>query len=164
MQTTVQGRFVKIVFAADLDLVLERGLATRPPARYNRQGEDALYLSESESAARVALRKYVKADEPSRMLLTFEISPCQVFDLRATPPSTNAHGQAEDWQEVLAQGKAPQSWRIADQIRQDSFDGLLDPSRKDPTVNHLVLFRWNFEGAPSVRLIGSPKPVRLLGA
>jgi hypothetical protein len=53
--TEIGGVFVKIVFANDVDVVLARGLRHRPAARFNRPGQDALYLSPDETSARVAI-------------------------------------------------------------------------------------------------------------
>ncbi|MEQ1613641.1 MAG: hypothetical protein ABL904_12875, partial [Hyphomicrobiaceae bacterium] len=82
MLTEISGVFVKIAFADDASIVLARGLPHRPPARFNRPGQDALYLSPDEFSARVAIGEYVRADDPPRVLLRYEIQSCTLFDLR----------------------------------------------------------------------------------
>jgi RES domain-containing protein len=80
--TDVWGTFVKIAFPQDVGLSLSQGLPNRPAARFNRVGQDALYLSPDELSARVAIGEYVKPDDPPRVLLTYEVSHCALFDLR----------------------------------------------------------------------------------
>ena len=55
MLTEVSGEFVKIVWADDPDVHLMRGAPERPPARFNRRGQDALYLSPDIESAKVAI-------------------------------------------------------------------------------------------------------------
>lgn len=64
----LSGTFDKIVFESEMDKVLLRGLQGRPAGRFNRAGQDALYLSQSEQSAKVALSKYSKHDDPPRVL------------------------------------------------------------------------------------------------
>jgi len=52
----LSGRFVKIGYAEDKHLYLNKSDANRPMGRYNRPGQDALYLSTSVEAALGALR------------------------------------------------------------------------------------------------------------
>lgn len=46
----------------------------------------------------------------------------------------------------------PSSWRVRAQLEAVGASGLVDPSRKRPGLWHLVLFRWNEPGAPTVTL------------
>ena len=55
------------------------------------------------------------------------------------------------WQEVVAAGETPRSWIVRDRLVGLGANGLIDPSRKSPGLWHLVLFRWNDAGAPTVR-------------
>jgi len=59
MPTEIGGTFVNIAWADDPDIHLKRGLPDRPAARFNRIGQDALYLSPDEESARVAIGQYV---------------------------------------------------------------------------------------------------------
>jgi RES domain-containing protein len=148
MLAYVSGEFVKIVFAHDVDVVLSRGLATRPAARFNRAGQDALYLSPNEASARVALTKYLRPEDAPRVLLRFEVAPCVVFDLRH-PDAAAIHRLAKQpWGKALEKGDTPPSWTAADRIRADGHVGLIDPSRQQPNLWHLTLFRWNDGDAP----------------
>ena len=162
MLTDVSGTFVKIVWADDPDVHLMRGAPDRPPARFNRRGEDALYLSPDVESARVAIGQDVKADDPPRVVLTFEVQRCALFDLRS-PEAADIYDLArQPWRKRLAAGGAAPSWRASDKLRADGHVGLIDPSRRRPGLWHIALFRWNEPGAPTVRRQGGGVPVAVL--
>jgi RES domain-containing protein len=157
----VVGPFVKIAFAADAGVHLRRGSPARPAARFNRTGQDALYLSPDERSARVAMGQYVQPGDAPRVLLTFEVGRCALYDLRA-PASADLHELArQPWQSALAAGVVPGSWVAADRLRAAGQVGLIDPSRRRPGLWHITLFRWNEPGAPQVRLYADPRPISI---
>lgn len=83
MLTEVSGNFFKIGLAGEEARIhLARGDPDRPAARFNRKGQDALYLSPDKESARVAIGQYVAEDDPPRVLLSFEVERCELFDLR----------------------------------------------------------------------------------
>ncbi|WP_339715046.1 RES family NAD+ phosphorylase [uncultured Sneathiella sp.] len=159
MLSDISGTFVKIVFAGDEDLFLVRGLAGRPASRFNRPGEDALYLSPDAESARVAIGEYVKRGDPPRCLLRYEVSPCSLFDLRHPNNSDIYELARQSWRPVLASGKEPVSWQASDHIRNHGHKGLIDPSRRRRGLWHITLFHWNTPDAPVVRRIGAPEPI-----
>ncbi|WP_282604207.1 RES family NAD+ phosphorylase [Pelagibius sp. Alg239-R121] len=161
MLTKVAGMFVKIAFASDADVFLARGQATRPVARFNRRGEDALYLSPDEISARVAMGQYVKPGDPPRVLIRYEVEQCDLFDLRHPDAASTYTLARQRWQDALARGEEPASWRAADEIRQAGHVGLIDPSRRRPGLWHITLMRWNEPGAPRVVPVGSPIPIEV---
>jgi RES domain-containing protein len=138
---------------------LARGLSHRPAGRFNRIGQDALYLSPDELSARVAIGEYVKLGDPPRHLLTYEVERCALFDLRH-PAAASVYDLArKPWRQKLAAGEEPQSWDAADHVRRSGHVGLIDPSRRRPGLWHIALLRWNEAGAPTVRKLGEPKPI-----
>ena len=157
MLTEIAGEFVRIVYADELALTLNRGDPARAAARFNRCGQDALYLSPDETSARVAIGEYVKATDRPRVLLRFEISACQLFDLRADKAAAIYALAAQPWQPAVARGEEPRSWQAADELRQVGHLGLIDPSRQNPGLWHITLFHWNEPGAPTVRAVGKPE-------
>ncbi|MEH6547252.1 MAG: RES family NAD+ phosphorylase [Sneathiella sp.] len=159
MLTEITGEFVRIVYADEIALTLNRGDPDRPAARFNRQGQDALYLSPNEASARVAIGEYIKATDKPRVLLRFEISPCQLFDLRADSAAAIYALAAQSWQPALARGDEPRSWHAADELRSAGYSGLIDPSRQSPGLWHITLFQWNTPAAPNIRLVGDPEPL-----
>ena len=162
MLTEVSGEFVKIVWADDPDIHLMRGAADRPPARFNRRGQDALYLSPDVESARVAIGQDVKADDPPRALLTFEVQRCALFDFRSPEASDLYELARQPWRKLLREGGIPASWQAADKLREDGHIGLIDPSRRRPGLWHITLFRWNEPHAPDVLRRGIAEPVTVI--
>lgn len=159
MLTYVSGSFVKIVWADDLDVYLNRDDPYRPPARFNRVGQDALYLSPNAESAKVAIGQDVREDDPPRVLLNFEVQKCALFDLRSVEAAAIYQLARRPWRSLVASGNQPSSWIAADELRRKGHVGLIDPSRRRPGLWHIALFRWNDEGAPKVRRLGQPKPI-----
>ncbi|MEI8634416.1 RES family NAD+ phosphorylase [Vibrio sp. PP-XX7] len=157
----ISGTFVRICAVGQAESVLERHSPDRPEARYNRRGQDALYLTATEESARVAMKKYVKHIKSPLVLATYEIEACQLVDLRHPDLRLYKDCVGGDWQDALSKGIEPPSWNVSDLMRENHEIGLIDPSRKDPTVWHVTLFRWNEAGAPSVRVVGDPVPIVL---
>lgn len=159
MLTEISGTFVKIVWADDPAVHLTRGAPDRPPARFNRPGQDALYLSPDVESAKVAIGQDVREGDRPRVVLTFEVQRCRLFDLRS-PDAAKIYALAsQPWRKCLASGGAPSSWRASDRLREDGHIGLIDPSRRRPGLWHIALFRWNEPDAPSVLQAGEAVPV-----
>ncbi len=155
MLTDVSGDFVKIVWADDPDVHLMRGAPVRPPARFNRRGQDALYLSPDVESARVAIGQDVREGDRPRVALTFRVERCALFDLRS-PKAADIYAIAsQPWRALLAAGGTPPSWRVGDQLRENGYVGLIDPSRRRPGLWHITLFCWNEPGAPIVTRQGN---------
>lgn len=157
--TDISGTFVKIMHPQDPLLALKRHAPKRPAARYNRLGQDALYLSVDEHSARVAMAKYLNTIDHPLVLVEFEIERCRLVDLRHKDAKDLRMLASQDWKAELQEGHEPTSWKISDMLRARNEIGLMDPSRKEPSVWHVTLFRWNEAGAPHVRLIGASKPI-----
>jgi len=148
MLTEVSGIFVKIAFASEVDILLTLNSTSRPAARYNRVGQNALYLSKDENSARLAMQKYLNPSDSPRVLLSFNIEPCRLLDLRHPDAAQMRELASQDWQSDLDKGFEPASWQVADKVRESGEAGLIDPSRKQPDLWHLTLLRWNQESAP----------------
>ncbi|MGI9506064.1 MAG: RES family NAD+ phosphorylase [Geminicoccaceae bacterium] len=161
MLTEIGGTFVKIAWANDPDIHLRRGLPDRPAARFNRVGQDALYLSPDEESARVAIGQYVAVGDAQRVLLTYEVEPCSLMDLRDPKLSDIYELARKPWRHAVRTGRAPSSWHAADRVRGDGHVGLIDPSRRRPGLWHITLFRWNEPGAPNVYRISEPNPIAI---
>ncbi len=159
MLTRVEGIFVKIAFADKADVFLLRGDPNRPAARFNKKGQDALYLSPDEASARVAMGQYVKPLDPARVLIRYRIEPCWLFDLRHNDTASLYALARQSWLPSFARGEAPASWQAADIVRQSGHVGLIDPSRRKPGLWHITLMRWNEPGAPHVQQLGNPQPI-----
>lgn len=160
-QTEVSGTFVKISGTKQGDIVLSRDYPDRPEGRYNRKGQDALYLTVDEKSARVAMKKYADEIEFPVYLIEYKINACSVVDLRSPQNESLREMASKDWKKELAKDQEPSSWEVSDILREQNEIGLIDPSRKDPEAWHLTLFRWNEPGAPEVTILNSNEPTVL---
>ncbi|OOE90867.1 RES family NAD+ phosphorylase [Salinivibrio sharmensis] len=160
-RTPISGIFVRVCHPEHIDAVLMRGSKDRPNGRYNCQGESALYLTETAESARVAMQKYASQITTPRVLVRYQVDPCELVDLRHPELQQYKTLSSVDWQAALAKGESPSSWWVADTLRSGNEIGLIDPSRKDPSTWHITLFRWNAPGAPSVTRVGEPEEISL---
>lgn len=89
-----------------------------------------------------------------RCVLRFDVNATDVFDLRVPDALAevrrNAGEPFGEWQSIAASGGEPSSWRARDWMESCGAKGLIDPSRKEPGLWDLVLFRWNVADAPTV--------------
>ncbi|SJM63240.1 hypothetical protein CZ674_08785 [Agrococcus casei LMG 22410] len=101
--------------------------------------------------------KHTSANDPARTVIAVRVENARVFDLRDADSPDHAGSSlddaASDWQEQLRENTRPRSWAVRDAIEQTGAHGLIDPSRKSPGLWHLVLFRWNTPGAPTVTVV-----------
>ena len=159
LKTTISGEFVKIVFADQVDIILQRNLPNRPAARFNRRGQDALYLSVDEDSARVAMKKYVSKSDPPRVLIRYMIQSCQLINLGHVDARELHLQSRSDWKDAIERGGNPPSWQVADKLRESNEVGLIDPSRQNPKLWHVTLLRWNEPNAPQVTMVGQAMPI-----
>ncbi|WP_439650025.1 RES family NAD+ phosphorylase [Gymnodinialimonas mytili] len=154
----LSGYFVRIELADANGRALQKGQPDRPPARFNRRGENALYLSPDAESAHVAIGGDVKSDDPPRVLARYKITRCKLIDLRSKDAAKLYELAKCPWRSALQRGEDPSSWTAADVVKASGAVGLIDPSRRRPGLWHLTLFRWNEPGAPNVSLSGPPMP------
>ncbi|MFQ6548342.1 RES family NAD+ phosphorylase [Aestuariibius sp. 2305UL40-4] len=155
----IGGLFVRIERDGAQGMALRKGLPQRPPARFNRLGEDALYLSPDAESASVAIGGNVVEGETSRLLIRYHVETCKVVDLRQEKSADLYELARQPWRTPLERGEDPPSWTAADIVRASGAVGLIDPSRRRPGLWHVTLFRWNAPGAPTVRVDGPPEPI-----
>ena len=159
MIVELSGEFVKIAYEDQIEKLLKIDSPDRPAARYNRPGENALYLSRDEKGARVAMQKYVKPTDDARVLVRYRVNKCLVLDLRRPDASELLALSREEWKEALQNGRQPASWDVADCVRESQAVGLIDPSRKDVNYWHVTLFQWNDAGGPGITMVDAPVPI-----
>ena len=161
----LSGTFYRIVFEKYLDSALNGVLS--PEGRFHQGGEPAFYCSPTAQAASIAIDRYVAANDDARVLCKLTVTGAQVCDIRppnhtptlhrrdtdALPTLKNAHiWAATPWFEDRQIGRTPASWKASDAVRETGADGMIYSSRRDPDRWHLVLFRWNDDGGPTVRI------------
>lgn len=160
---SVDADYWRIVFKDKLGDLLAPARA--PQGRWHHDGQKALYLSSSASGAGVALRRYVKTGDPSRVLSAVHVTSDRIADTR-DPETLMRLGFGEatrtdcQWHLVHASGQTPVTWSLADRAREAGLNGLHYASRTSPQETHLVLLRWNETGGAQVRLVGDALPWR----
>ena len=155
--TLFKGLAYKIGYHDDVDLYLNRGDQNRPMGRYNAPGQDAFYASESVEAAEGALRNLRPDPKRAQVLLRYDIEADTLFDVRSATEAQQSKFLAP-WKPVVAEGQRPPNWDAADDLRARGFNGLIDQSRANPNLFHLVLFHWNAPDKPRISLLDMPEP------
>ncbi|WP_170558979.1 RES family NAD+ phosphorylase [Ruegeria atlantica] len=138
------GPVWRILFLSQLDAPLAPARA--PEGRFHYPGQPALYASLSAEGAGIAIRRYVTAGDPPRVLVQANVTDAKLVDLRGQSDASVL------WQDIHAkQGTSP-TWRFSDHARSIGADGLMYSSRSRPELSHIVLFD------PSPSLIGVHAP------
>lgn len=119
--------------------------AARRGGRFNRPGQEALYLSSDEATA---LAEY-KQDNPwlpPGTICTFFLNALRVadfgagFDPKCWPPLWADFDV--DWRaEWFDKSNEPPTWYMADDVVAGGLDGILFPSQANPGGTNLVIYR-----------------------
>lgn len=144
----VSGRFYRIIFASDRDAPLRGALS--PEGRFHHDGQPALYMSPSPQAAAFAIARYLRPNDPPRLLQPLHLEAAQLLDLRNPAVirhlGLNGNEASVPWQPERQQGLPATPWRASDAARAAGADGILYAARSEPSRWHIVLFRWNGTG------------------
>jgi len=108
-----------------------------PVGRFHHSGQVALYTSCSEDGARVAIKRYLKSDDPARIIIPLQINAARVYDITKTDLSSRA---SVVWQDCFAKGEPAPTWEYSDAARDAGAQGMLYASRSRPDLTHFVLF------------------------
>lgn len=150
----VRGTFFRAVDAAHRDRAL-RG--SRAAGRYSRPHEPTLYLSSSVEGVAAAMVAHRDARAAQLEIVEVDVVAAGIVDLRDPDALERLDVSMVDavapWQDVVASGGEPPSWRVRDALVAAGATGLIDPSRQRPGLWHLVLFRWNELGGATVRVV-----------
>ena len=148
---TLRGTFFRAVDPEFRQFALS---GSRTAGRYSRQDQPTLYLSSSVAGVQAAMSAHKDARSTALETLEIEVEASRLVDLRDQESlarfGVNLADATAPWQDLVASGQTPSSWRVRDKLIAAGADGLIDPSRTKPGLWHLVLFRWNVPGAPSV--------------
>lgn len=156
----ISGRFWRSVFIGhEEDLFAP---AKSPRGRWHYDGQEALYLSGSPEGCRIALKVYLRPDEPERGIFPIEVVNAQIVDLRKPETRRALNITLRDmhvfWADLHRKGIHSPTWTISDTLRNKGIDGLLTPSRSRPDLTHLTLFSWNTSDAPLLTCAAPPVP------
>lgn len=157
----ISGRFWRAVALDRVGQVLD---APGPDSagRYHRPGQPALYITPQADWATIAIGRYLLADGVERVVVPLELDGAQMFDQRDSTACAAlgidpAQSQVR-WNDELAAGRQPLSWRVSDAAREAGAQGIIDVSRGIEGGWHACLFTWNSPGAPQIRVAGEPQP------
>ncbi len=108
-----------------------------PIGRFHHSEQVALYTSCTEEGAGVAIKRYVKPDDPGRIIVPLNIVADRVYDIRNTELSSRA---SVVWQDCIENGEPAPTWVYSDSARKSGAQGMLYASRSRPDLTHFVLF------------------------
>ncbi|WP_170758387.1 RES family NAD+ phosphorylase [Ruegeria lacuscaerulensis] len=138
------GPVWRILFLSQADAPLAPARA--PEGRFHYSGQTAVYASLSAEGAGVAIRRYVSACDPPRVIQQAQISGAQLVDLRGQRNATII------WQDFFNSHGTSPTWNFSDHAREKGADGLLYSSRSRPELSHIVLFNTS----PDIIYVDSP--------
>jgi len=125
----------RIMFADRLDQACKP--VGSPVGRFHHSKQVALYTSCTEEGARVAIKRYLKPDDPKRIIVPLRVNSHHIYDVRKTDFSTLA---SIVWQDCVENNESVSTWAISDIARNAGAQGMLYASRSRPDLTHLVLF------------------------
>ena len=105
-----------------------------PEGRFHHSGQRAIYTSLTPEGTAVAIRRYVRPDDPPRKVVPLTLAALSVADHRGNPDLSVI------WQDIRAAGASAPTWAWSDAAREAGAEGLLYASRSRPDLSHLVLF------------------------
>lgn len=149
-----EAGFYRVIVPAHARTPLSGMGAARQGGRFNRPGQEALYLSLDEATALAEYRQDNPWLRPGT-ICTFFVSGLKVADLSAGydaerwPPLWADF--AVDWRaEWFGKQTEPPTWYMADDVVAEGLDGILFPSQAHPGGTNLVIYRSS--GRPSSQL------------
>lgn len=151
---TVTGVFYRSVDPTYRDTALA---GSRSAGRYSPPDIPTLYLSSSPEGVAAAMIAHADDRTPDLEVLQFEVEAYRIVDLRdheaLESMGVSPADAAVDWQQAVAAGDTPPSWKVREALQSLGAHGLIDPSRKQPGLWHLTLFNWNTDGVPKVQQV-----------
>ncbi len=107
--------------------------ASAPEGRFHHSGQWALYASLTPEGCAVAIRRYLRPDDPPRVVVALRVTG-RMVDLRGRTEASVV------WQDGWAAGTPSPTWAFSDAARAAGAQGLLYSSRSRPDLAHLAIF------------------------
>jgi RES domain-containing protein len=107
--------------------------ASAPEGRFHHSGQPALYASLTPEGCRVAIRRYIGAGDPPRLIHPLRFNAERVINMSGKPDLSIV------WQDLRESGPSP-TWVISDRLRAEGWQAMLYSSRSRPDLTHLILF------------------------
>jgi len=117
-----------------------QALANAPEGRFHHDAQAAIYTSLTPEGAGVAIRRYLSANDPPRVIIPLEVKELRMLDLRNPSDTATPVPTSVKWQDERARGLRASTWDISDNARKLGAQGILYSSRSRPELSHLVLF------------------------
>jgi hypothetical protein len=158
--TRVNAVFWRMTFVIEAERAMDR--VRSPEGRSHHDGQRALYLSETPEGCVVAVRRYMRPDDPPRVFHALRVRSDRIVDLRDAAACAHfgidVTHRAAEWQNDRAAGRPASTWAISDRVRDLGQHGMLYASRSQPGMTHLTLFSWNDSGGTKVQRDGAAIP------
>lgn len=139
----MKGQFYRAIFERDLPHPLRAAQA--PEGRFHHDGQQALYLSPSILAVRVAMQTYLAPNDPPRQIVPIWVEADDIVDLRQTETLSDLGCSLDDlgvnWRAAHARNCPASSWARSDAAHETGAEGMIYASRNAPDIWHLALFR-----------------------
>lgn len=107
--------------------------ASAPEGRFHHSGQTALYASLTPEGCRVAIRRYLRTDDPPRVIHPLRFAAVRVIDM------SGRHELSIIWQDLRTEGPSP-TWAVSDRLRTEGWQAMLYSSRSRPDLTHIVIF------------------------
>lgn len=151
----IEGRFYRAIRSEFADRILDPPPPYRS-GRYHGPGQPALYMTVDPGWARFVADFNSDMDGARRLVVALEVDEALVFDQRdeqaCAALGIDRRLSNAPWRPLTLEGLRPPSWDNADAARSIGADGIIDPSREIPGGWHVILFRWNELGGPTIRI------------
>ena len=118
-----------------------------PEGRFHHSGQWAIYASLTPEGCAVAIRRYLRPDDPPRVVVPLSLRRLRLVDCRGRADLSVV------WQDIRAAGAPSPTWAFSDAARAEGAEGMLYSSRSRPDLSHLVLF-----SPQAVAAAGAPLP------
>lgn len=133
--TAFSGIVWRIMFADQSEQTCEP--VRSPVGRFHHDNQIALYTSCTKEGAGVAIKRYLKSDDPKRIIAPLQVNAKRIYDIRKTDFTKSA---SIVWQGNVENGEPAPTWQYSDAARTAGAQGMLYSSRSRPDLTHLVLF------------------------
>lgn len=156
--TALGGLFYRIVPGDRATQALTPAIS--PEGRFHHDGQPTLYVSSRPDWAEHAIKTYVRANDPPRVICELRLTGVKVLDLRRPDHCADWDIDptlaAVPWLPQRADGLPASTWEVSDRARASGADGMIYTARSEPSRWHLVLFHW-----PGASLTGRLLPYPL---
>ena len=148
---TGQHHFYRMLTKREWDDPLAGTAAARMGGRFNRPGQNAIYLSRYEHMAKEELRPSRRDTLPifarRASIVVCDLKVCDMTkdygtsrEWRPDRPESVRFAESQWLREYLLERRTPKTWLVADTARKLGADGILYPTKMGAQQTRLVVF------------------------